>query len=194
VAYSFDSKWDVSSLKELDRRLARVPAEAAKQVAKRNRQHANELAKRIRAEMPVAGGVVKHRHSWSHAKYGSSSRKSAGGKGKLRRSVRTKVGADYASVLGGGPLTSQEGKSYFYANEFGGGASFVNRAGNKQFIPTREREPTVKASGLFDRSGTQRGSAGWFFYPTAEQYAPDIRTAIVRDAEAIVRHELSGTL
>ena len=194
MAYTHASKFvDVHSIDELQRRLSRVPAEAAKQVRKRNRQHAAELVKRIKAEMPVAGGMVKHRHPWSHAKYGTS-RSSAGGKGKLRRSVRGKVGADYASVIGGGPLTSQEGKSYFFANEFGGGASFVNRAGNKQFIPTRERSPSVKAAGLFDRSGTQRGSAGWFFYPTAEQYAPDIRTAIVRDAEAIVRHELAGTL
>jgi hypothetical protein len=194
VAYSFDSKWDVSSIDELERRLSRVPAEAAKQVRKRNRQHAAELVKRIKAEMPVAGGMVKHRHPWSHAKYGSGSRKGSGTKGKLRRSVRAKVGADYASVLGGGSQTSQDGKSYFFANEFGGGASFVNKKGRKVFIPTRERSPSLKSQGLFDRSGTQRGAAGWFFYPTAEQYAPTVRTAIVRDAEAIVRRELAGSL
>ena len=66
--------------------------------------------------------------------------------------------------------------------------------GHEHVIPVRERAPTIKSLGLFDRSGTQRGSAGWFFYPTAQQYGPSIRTAIVRDAEAIVRRELAGKL
>jgi phage gpG-like protein len=187
VAYSFDSKWDVSSLDELQRRLSRVPAEAAKQVSKRNRQHAAQLVKRIKVEMPVAGGTVKHRHSWSHET--GLSRRGPGGSGKLRRSIRTRVSSDYANVLGGNAATP-----YFIVNEFGGGAKFVNGKGNKVFIPVRERSPSVKSLGLFDRSGTQRGAAGWFFWPTAEHYAPAIRTAIVRDAEAIVRRELAGRL
>ena len=190
MAYTYASKFvDVHSLDELQRRLSRVPAEAAKQVSKRNRQHAAELVKRIKVEMPVSGGTVKHRHPWSHAKYGSGSRRSAGGKGKLRRSIRSRVGADYANVLGGNAATP-----YFIVNEFGGGAKFVNGKGNKVYIPVRERSPSVKSLGLFDRSGTQRGAAGWFFWPTAEHYSPAIRTAIVRDAEAIVRRELAGTL
>lgn len=190
MAYTHASKFvDVSSIDMLNRRLARVPAEAAKQVAKRNRQHANSLVKLIKAEMPVAGGVVKHRASWSHAKWGSTSRTS-GPKGTKRRSVRSKVGADYASVLGGGPTVP-----YWFASEFGGGAHFTNKAGNKQYIPTRERSPSLKSKGLFDYTGkTQRGAVGWFFYPTAELYTEHIRDAIVRDAEEIVRRELSGRL
>ena len=184
MAYSFDSKWDVSSLEDLDRRLSRVPAEAAKQVAKRNRQHANDMRNRIRAVEPVAGGFVKYRHAASKAN--GPSKRGKGRRGAMRGSVRTRVGSDYASIVGGGPATP-----YFNVNEFGGGVKWTNSSGKSHGIPVRARSQSMAQLGLENKSGTGRGAAGWFFFPTVRKYLPEIQTALVRDATAIIRRELA---
>jgi hypothetical protein len=187
VAYAFDSKWDVSSLDELDRRLNRVSLEAAKGVRASNKKHANELQKRIRVATPVAGGTVAHRNAYSRAT--GPSRKGPGRSGRMRMSVRSRAGADYASVVGGGP-----GVPYFCGNEFGGGQRLKTKGGRSFYRPMRERSASIKSLGYFDKSGTQRGAAGWFFFPTGNEYMPTIQREAVTDAEAIIRHELSGSI
>ena len=180
MAYSFDSKFDAKSLDVLERRLSRVASEAAKEVRTSNRRHANRLADLIRDATPRGGGTVQHRHPRSKATGPSS-----GGTGGMKRAVRARATAGSASVVGGMQRTP-----YFIVNEFGGGVKWTN--GRKSHgIPVRERAPSMASLGLYDDHGGQRGSAGWFFYPTVRKYLPDIQRDLVRDAERVVRSELT---
>ena len=185
-AMNFDAEWDTNSLKVLYQRLGHVPKEASNAVRKALRVNVNELRTLIRAEMPVVGGSVKHRHSWSHAEGPSRKSKSAR-RGGMKAAVKSKVSAEYAAVYGGG-------LPYYVANEFGGGAKFVNRAGHKQYIPIRERSPSLKSLGLYDQYGGQQGAAGWFFYPTTAKHLPRIQQSAVKAAEQAVRQSLSGRI
>lgn len=187
MAYSFDSKWDTSSLTELHRRLGHVPQEASNDVRKALRVNVNEMRTLIRAEMPVVGGTVKNRHPWSHATGASRKRKGAR-RGQMRASVKSKVSAEYAAVMGGA------GVPFFIANEFGGGAGFVNKKGHKVYIPTRKRSPSMASLGFKNVKGNGRGAAGWFFYPTAYKHLPRIQKAAVAAAGQAVRTALAGRI
>lgn len=182
MAYSFDSKFEAKSLKELERRLSRVASEAVVEVRASNRKHANRLADLIRNETPRGGEAVQHRHPRSKASGASRSR----GTGGMKRSVRSRATADAAAVLGGMKRTP-----YFIVNEFGGGVKWTNKNGKSHGIPVRERAPSMVALGLYDDHGGQRGSAGWFFFPTVRKYLPDIQEELVRDAERVIRSELT---
>jgi hypothetical protein len=184
VAFGHDTKFDITSLDQFQRRLGRVPLEASKQVSKRNRQHANQLRDVIRREMPVSGGTVKYRHDGSKAK--GLSRKGGARRGAMKGSVRSRASADSASVVGGGTSATP----HFYANEFGGEARWTSRTG-EHHIPVRARSKSLAQLGLKNESGNGRGAAGWFFWPTARKYLPTIALALRRDAEAIVRRELA---
>lgn len=188
MAYSFESKWDTSSLTELNKRLSRVAKEAYAEVRKSNRAHANHLRDKIRTATPVAGGSVQHRSSWSKER--GASRRNRSRHGQMKASIKSRVGADYAAVVGGGPRTP-----YFNVNEFGGGALWSNRTSSKRHvIPVRARSASIKSLGFKDKSNTQRGAAGWFFYPTIHQEFPLIEKQLVDDAVRVVTRTLSGRI
>ena len=126
MAFAFDSKFDVSSLDELKRRLGRCPKEAANAVRKSNRSFAAKLRTFIRNAAPRGSG----------AKYGP---KHTTPRGALRRTVRSGASADSAYVKGGGA-----GAPHFIVNEFGGGVRWTNGR-RSHGIPIKPR----KADGYF---------------------------------------------
>ena len=182
MAYSFDSKFDAKSLDVLERRLSRVAAEAAKAVKVSNRKHADRLADLIRYETPTGGGTVQHRHRNSKGGAASHGSRPHGG---MKRSVRARATADSASVIGG-----MKRVPYFIVNEFGGGVRWTNGR-RSHGIPVRERSATLASLGLHNDRGSSAGAAGWFFFPTVRKYLPEIQRELIRDAEAVIRAELT---
>jgi hypothetical protein len=121
VAYAFTSKFEVSSVEQLERRLSRVSKEVAPAVRKSNRRWAAKLRDLIRAKVPRGSG----------AKYGP---RHTTPKGALRRSVRSGATADSAYVKGGGTVP------HFFVNEFGGGVRWTNGR-TSHGIPIKPRNP-----------------------------------------------------
>lgn len=182
MAYSFDSKFEAKSLEVLERRLSRVAAEAAKAVKVSNRKHADRLADLIRNETPTGGGSVQHRHPRSKGTARPHGRARHGG---MKRAVRARATADSASVVGG-----MKSVPYYIVNEFGGGVRWTNGR-SSHGIPVRARSATLASLGLHGDSGGTSGAAGWFFFPTVRKYLPEIQSDLIRDAEAVIRSELT---
>jgi len=191
VAYGFDTKFDTSDADVIARRLGRCSAEAYNAVRKVNRENAGKLRDLIRAQMPVAGGPARNRHPDSKAwEYTGRQRKPGTKSGAMKMSVRSGASGDSAWVRGGNARTP-----HYMVNEFGGAVrwykSVSTRSTPAHAIPVRRESATLASLGWKDSSGTQRGKAGWFFYPTARKHAPEIELATIRDAEQAVRLALS---
>jgi len=182
AAHAFDSKFDTTDLDVLNRRLSRVSKEAAKAVAKSNREWAKKLVTRIGPSMPHTGAK-------SLAKQGS---KHDTRPGAFRRVIRATASADSAAIRGGGKSTGKA--PHFYAVEFGGGVTWSSPTTSKRHrIGVYPRSPTIKSLGLFDYAGTQRGAAGWFFGPALRKQSPEYVKDMVRSASEVVTAELKGT-
>jgi hypothetical protein len=191
VAYGFDTKFDTSDADVIARRLGRCSAEAYNAVRTANRKNAGDLRDLIRAQMPVAGGPARNRHPESKAwEYAGRPRKSGTKPGAMKMSVRSGGSGDSSWVKGGNARTP-----HYFVNEFGGAVrwykSVSTRSSPAHVIPVRAESATIASLGWRDSSGSRRGKAGWFFYPTARKHAPAIELATIRDAEQAVRLALS---
>ena len=118
MAYAFDTKFDVSNLEELKRRLGRCPKEAANAVRKSNRKWAAKLRDIIRAKAPSGGSKYGSRHDTP--------------RGAIRRGVQSRATADSALVRGRAP--------HFIVSEFGGGVRWTNGR-RSHGIPIKPRNP-----------------------------------------------------
>lgn len=120
MAYAFDTKFDVSNLDELNRRLARCPKEAQNAVRKSNRGFAAQLRGYERAAMPSGGSKYGARHDTPA--------------GAMKMSIVSRATAEVAYVRGGG------GKApHFIVQEFGGGVLWRSKRGRKHGIRIKAR-------------------------------------------------------
>lgn len=129
----FDARFDVSSVKELERKLARLPRPAANAVRKSNRKWAAKLRDLIRAKAPSGGG----------AKHGSRHDTKPGA---LRRAIRSRASANSAKVMGGYG-GGDSAAPHFGVNEWGGGVRWVSKNGKAHGIFIKPENP----SGYFFR-------------------------------------------
>jgi hypothetical protein len=120
MAYAFDTKFDVSNLDELQRRLGRCPKEAQSAVRKSNRSFAAKLRDYERAAAPSGNSRHGSRHDTPP--------------GSMRMSIRPGAGADYAYVKGGGARAP-----HLPVQEFGGGVRWVSKHGRVHGIPIKPR-------------------------------------------------------
>jgi hypothetical protein len=180
VAYAFDTKFDTSDLDTMNRRLARCSKEAMKAVRESNKAQAELLAERIRRNTPRTSAKSAARQGKKHKTR----------PGALAKATRARATGDSASIVGGG--RSKGPAPHFYAHEFGGSVLWSSPSTSKRHrIGVAHPAPSISSLGLFDRSGTQRGSAGWFFYPTLRSHEKQYVAAIVDAADKAVRTALA---
>lgn len=172
---SFDSKWDASSLRELERLLEHVPAESVKAVRKSNRLWAGKLRDLIRGStnLPRLSAKSKKKQGARHDT-----------KRSLRWAITSRAGTESSAVV-----ARRSKFPHFNVIEFGGGVMW-RRGSEKHRIGVRKRSPSMKTMGLYDKKGRQRGATGWFFWPTIRDHLDDIQASAVKGAEDAVRRTL----
>lgn len=167
----FDARFDVSSVTELEKKLARLPRPVENEVRKSNRTWAAKLRDLIRAEAAMTFGA--------RAKTGPKHKTRPGAWAK---SVRSKASGRNAHVYGGGTASAP----HWAVQEYGGSVFWRNARGKGHSIPIGNR---VNVSS--NRSGNRHGAEGKVFWPTVNDHAEDIARYITEDAIKIVHDMLS---
>lgn len=168
---------EAGSLDELERVFRTVPREAENAVRRENRGIAKTLRELIKPEVPYGytPGMVRNSHPDSRAhEYEGKKRAPGSPPGTMRKAIKSGAAVNYARVY-----ADHNVAPHFAVNEFGGAVRWfkaVSKHSPKAHaIPVRRRSATIKSQNLLDHSGTQRGSVGWFFFPTAARYIPEMR-------------------
>ena len=171
---AIDTFWfDVHNIKELERKLARLPRPVENEVRKSNRKWASKLRDFIRQKARVL----------------LSTRAKQGGRhdtasGALAKAVKSRASGKNAMVYGNNTPSAP----HFAVQEYGGSVFWRNSnprvRGHSIPIGNRVNVETNK-------SGNRRGAEGKFFNPTAEEEAPLIAERIAESAVKIVHEMLS---
>lgn len=192
---------DTRELKKLEKQLAKVPREAKNEVRKSNRKWAGELRNRIRAVAPRTG-LTRKRQGRAHDTRA----------GAIKRSIRSRVGTDWALVGGGGTRAP-----HFNVHEFGGAVwwskggklqSAARQRSHRSALQMRERfggdighiipvkgrgaqmpARTAMTHGLNYGGG---GVQGYFFTPTVDKNLPEIQRGAADGAADAIRRTLRG--
>ena len=168
----FDARFDVGSIEELEKKLARLPRPVENAVRKSNRKWAKALGQLIRAE----------------AEYEFSSRSKTGGRhdtpeGAWAKAVKWKASGRNAHVYGNNTAAAP----HWAVQEYGGSVFWKSRkTGNGHVIPIGNRV-NVSSNAV----GNRRGAEGRVFWPTTRDHAPTFGRYIAEDAIRIVHEMLS---
>jgi hypothetical protein len=195
--------YDTRELRDLERKMRRVPREARNAVRKSTRAGINQLRDLIKAEAPRTG-KTRRRQGPKHDTP----------TGVVRRSVRSRVGTDWASVYGGNAKAP-----HFYSHEFGGGVWWTRSgAGSLQkqlraqgshrsakdmrerfggdighIITVKPRSAsTIPPSTGKGKYGPQKFPEGYFFWPTVRRHSSRILRAVEEGAYKAITTALKG--
>lgn len=180
----------LDGINELIRAMRGTDKDIRNDVRKVNRKWTNVIRDKIRAIAPRTGGTVRNGLSRRR----KNAKKKTGPKhdtrtGAFRASVKSKVGADYGRIEGGGGPAP-----HFIVNEFGGAVWWHrmgrgvtgqlrsrgahrsatenrNRFGGNigHIIPVRARSPQASFGGRTMSGGGGSFPRGYYFFPTVDE-------------------------
>ena len=169
----FDARFDVGSIDELERKLARLPRPVENEVRKSNRKWASKLRDFIRQK----AAVLLNARDKQGGRHDTRS-------GALAKAVKSSASGKNAKVYGNNTAAAP----HFAVQEYGGSVFWHNSnpkvGGHAIPIGNRVNVETNK-------SGNRRGAEGKFFNPTAREEAPLIAERITESAIKIVHEMLS---